>query len=264
MPFKFKKKGLRREIPKDLILRAIEEVSKGSKVKAAADKYQIPRSSLQRYLKQDSVKDSSHRFITSQIFTDEEEKKLSNYMITCSKHNYGLTKIQARKLAYDYAVAIKKTTIPDNWIEKKIASKDWIRGFLNSQLHLSIRTPEATSLSRATSFNKTNVDNFFDNLKTVCQRHQFGPEAIYNIDETGLTTVQRTQKVIASKGSKQVGQATSAERGSLVTVCCGINAIGNSIPPYFIFPRVNFKPYMLHDAPIGSDGSTHPSGWMTS
>lgn len=32
MTFKFKKKGLRREIPKDLILRAIEEVSKGSKI----------------------------------------------------------------------------------------------------------------------------------------------------------------------------------------------------------------------------------------
>ena len=88
-------------------------------------------------------------------------------MIVCSKHNYGLAKIQARKFAYDYAVAIKKTNIPDNWIKKKIASKDWIRGFLNRQSHLSIRTPEATSLSRATSFNKTNVDNFFENLKTV-------------------------------------------------------------------------------------------------
>lgn len=185
-------------------------------------------------------------------------------MIVCSTHNYGLTKIKARKLAYDYAVAIKKTNIPDKWINKKIASKDWIRGFLNRQSHLSIRTPEATSLSRATSFNKTNVDNFFENLKTVFQRHQLGPEAIYNIDETGLTTVQRAQRVIAPKGSKQVGHATSGERGSLVTVCCGINAFGNSIPPYFIFPRVNFKSYMLHDAPIGSDGSTHPSGWMTS
>ncbi|KAK9886544.1 hypothetical protein WA026_016819 [Henosepilachna vigintioctopunctata] len=37
MPFKFKKEGLRREIPKDLILRAIEEVSKGSKIKTTAD-----------------------------------------------------------------------------------------------------------------------------------------------------------------------------------------------------------------------------------
>ncbi|CAG5018013.1 unnamed protein product [Parnassius apollo] len=84
MPFKFKKKGLRREIPKDVILRAIEEISKGSKIKTTADKCKIPRSSMQRYLKQDSIKDSSHRFITSQIFTDEEEQKLSNYIIPTS------------------------------------------------------------------------------------------------------------------------------------------------------------------------------------
>jgi len=45
-------------------------------------------------------------------------------MIICSKHNYGLTKIQALKLAYDYAVAIKETNIPDNWIKNKIASTD--------------------------------------------------------------------------------------------------------------------------------------------
>lgn len=256
--------GKRREIPKDLILRAMEEVSKGAKIKTTAVKYDIPRTNLQRYVKQGTVKDNASRFVSSQIFTVQEEEQLAKYMTVSSKLNYGLTKLQARQLAYDYAVAIKKSNTPDNWINNKIASKDWIRGFLKRQSQLSIRTPEATSLSRATSFNKTNVGDFFKNLKTVYERHQFGPEAIYNIDETGLTTVQRTQRVIAPKGTKQVGQATSAERGSLVTVCCGINAIGNSIPPYFIFPRVNYKPYMLHDAPIGSDGSTHPSGWMTS
>ncbi|KAF2885599.1 hypothetical protein ILUMI_20583 [Ignelater luminosus] len=108
------------------------------------------------------------------------------------------------------------------------------------------------------SFNKTNVGNFFKN-----ERYKFGPEAIYNIDKTGLTTVQRTVRVIVFKGSKQVGQARSAKRGCLVTLCCGVNAIGNCILPYFIFPRVNFRPYMLNEAPIGSDGSAHVSGWMT-
>lgn len=105
-------------------------------------------------------------------------------------------------------------------------------------------------MSDATSFNKTNVDNFFANLKTVFQRHQFGPEAIYNIDETGLPAVLRTQRerVIASKGSKQVGKATSTERDSLFTVYCG----------------VNFKPYLLHDAPTGSDGSTCQITWTYS
>ncbi|XP_065670384.1 uncharacterized protein LOC136088982 [Hydra vulgaris] len=42
-----------------------------------------------------------------------------------------------------------------------------------------------------------------------------------------------------------------------------VSAIGNSIPPYFIFPRVNFKSHFICDGPIGCDGSAHSSGWMT-
>ena len=61
----------------------------------------------------------------------------------------------------------------------------------------------------------------------------------------------------ALRGSKQVGQVTSAERGTLETVCCGINALGNSIPPFSKFPRVNFKTFMLNNAPVASDGAAN-------
>lgn len=63
MPFQFKKKNKRLEIPKEIILRAIDEVSKGGKIKTTASKYGIPRSNLQRYLKQGTVKDVSLKFI---------------------------------------------------------------------------------------------------------------------------------------------------------------------------------------------------------
>ncbi|XP_069673708.1 uncharacterized protein [Periplaneta americana] len=46
-------------------------------------------------------------------------------------------------------------------------------------------------------------------------------------------------------------------------MCCAINATGNTISPFYIFPRVNFKNFMLTGAPNGSDGSSHISGWMT-
>lgn len=55
------------------------------------------------------------------------------------------------------------------------------------------------------------------------------------------TTVQECPKVIASKHVRQVGQVTSAERGSLVTVRFAVNALGNVIPPFFIFPRVKYN-----------------------
>ncbi|CAG4975963.1 unnamed protein product [Colias eurytheme] len=48
-----------------------------------------------------------------------------------------------------------------------MAGKDWLQGFLSRNDRLSIRKPETTSLSRATSFNRTNVAEYFDKLAQV-------------------------------------------------------------------------------------------------
>ena len=75
--------------------------------------------------------------------------------------------------------------IPENWKKSETAGTEWFYLFLN-RTKLSIRTPEATSLSRTTSFNRTNVDTFFKNLDSVQKRYNFSANCIYNIDETGL------------------------------------------------------------------------------
>lgn len=87
-------------------------------------------------------------------------------------------------------------------------------------------------------FNQENVQEFYKNLRILLERGPFGPESIYNVHQTGVTTVHRPQKIIARKGQKLISKTTYAERGALVTVCCAINALGNSVPPFFIFPRV--------------------------
>ena len=48
-----------------------------------------------------------------------------------------------------------------------------------------------------------------------------------------------------------------------MTMLGAINAAGNSIPPFLVFPRVHFKDAMLHGAPRGSVGAAHQTGWMT-
>lgn len=99
----------------------------------------------------------------------------------------------------------------------------------------------------------------------MLQKYNFSlqPQHIWNTDETGLTTVHIPPKVLAQKGSKQVGRMTSGERGQNVKMIAAINAIGNIIPPLFVLPRVHLKSHMLKGAPPGSVGAANPSGWST-
>ena len=91
-----------------------------------------------------------------------------------------------------------------------------MQSFIKRQPELSLQTPEAASFARSTSFNKQTEGEFFQNLKTVRNRYKYR-NCIYNIDETGLTTVRKPVKVFAGRGGKQVGRITFAERGALVT-----------------------------------------------
>lgn len=120
---------------------------------------------------------------------------------------------------------------------------------------MSLRKPRATSIVRAIGFNKPVVQAFFEKYKKVLKKHRFEPQNIYNMVESGLSTVHNPPKVIAAKGTKQVGGVTSGERGINVTLISCINATGNSIQPVLIFPRVNFKNYMINGAPPGTFGT---------
>ncbi|KAJ8962209.1 hypothetical protein NQ318_018178 [Aromia moschata] len=145
-----------------------------------------------------------------------------------------------------------------------MAGWKWVSGFLKRNPQISLRTPENTSLARAQAFNKPNIAAYFLALSAILAKYNFPPENMYNMDESGLSTVQKkSQKNYASKGRKQVGAVSSAERGKHVTIVCAMNAIGTFVPPAFIFPRERMKDELMNDAPVGSVCFAQEKGWMT-
>ncbi|XP_064641955.1 uncharacterized protein LOC135496524 [Lineus longissimus] len=195
------------------------------------------------------------------IFSEEQENSLAEYLVTASRMFYGLTSLECRRLAFEMA-KVNTIPCPPKWANEEAAGIEWYKGFMKRHPRLSLRSPEGCSLSRATSFNPHNVAVFFSNLKAIMQREPKFAEStrIFNLDETGTTTVHNPSKIFAEKGVKQVSKCTR----DLTTTCCTVSASGNSIPPAMIFPRVHFNEHMRHDAPTGTLGLANKSGRMNS
>ena len=126
------------------------------------------------------------------------------YFLKTSDIYFGLSPKECRKLAYRFAKA-NSIEIPKSWYDKQQAGPDWLTSFIKRHCQLSLRTLESTSLARASSFNKNNVNSFFQNLKLLLNRHNFQPLDIWNMDETGITTVRKPDRIIGRRGTKQIG-----------------------------------------------------------
>lgn len=269
----YKPKTERRSLDEDKIKSAVSEVTlKVLSIRKAAEKYGIKPATLQhrveKFRKASEENQSSSpnlygsKYTVAQVFTAQQEKLFSEYLLTCSKMHYGLSLQQLLTLAYEYAEYLG-CKYPESWTKNRRAGKDWAAGFRNRNQELSLRKPENTSAARSFAFNKTAVAEFFDNFERIMLRYKFTPDRIVNLDETGINTVLPTPKVLAEKKQRQVGQIVSAERGELVTFCGIVTATGAALPPVYIFPRVHFKDPFLNGAPQGSLGLANRSGWMT-
>ncbi|XP_043465707.1 uncharacterized protein LOC122500710 isoform X2 [Leptopilina heterotoma] len=249
-----KKEKLHKTVNENQLKEAITSVKKGTGIRKAADdfkvNYQILRSNI------NCSKENSYK-----VFSNEQETALMKYLLKSSAMFYGLSTRDVRCLAFSFAKRLN-LSMPKSWEDNKIAGADWLIGFMKRHSDLSLRKPQATSLARATSFNRHNVSMFYGNLAVVMDELKVLPQHIWNMDESGVTTVQRPERVIAQRGVKQVGKLTSAERGQLVTIALAVSATGSSIPPFFIFPRVRFQPRFLDGASPGSTGTANISGWM--
>lgn len=158
----------------------------------------------------------------NKVFYKFQENQLADCIKNSAGMYFELSPTAIRKLAFDFSLKLY-LKVPKNWIDNEHAGSDWFSTFLKRNSTLSIRQPKLTNISRAMNFNPANVKLFMDKYESVMLKHKFEAQRIYNLDETGITTVQNTEKVVALKGKKLIGAIiTSGERGILVTMCLAV------------------------------------------
>lgn len=211
MPRRYTRKTQINSYSEDVLQTALNAIrNDGRKIREVGRSYNIPESTLRKKLKLNELKIS--RLGRKSIFPAEVETDLKDYVLKLAKLFYGLTPRRLRQLAFKYA---EENNIAHNFNrESHLAGKDWLYGFLKRNPDVRLRQPEGTSLNRIAAFNADELKLFFSNLEKVMGKFNFPANRIFNMDETGITTVQKKcPKVYGPKGVKKVGAAISGERG---------------------------------------------------
>lgn len=227
--------------------------------------FNIPKPTFNRHLKElNSFANGEVKIIGKQTtLPPDVEKDLVNHILMFESLMFGLTITDVRKLAFQIA---ERNNLPHNFNkETRIAGKKWFYAFKARHIEISLREPQATSMARVKGFNKENVNHFFDILEKLIDENKIDATRIYNVDETGINTVQnKCQKILGRKGKKKIGSVSSGERGVNTTFVACASASGNYVPPMLIFKRVRMNNDLKVGAPPGSLVEISETGYITS
>lgn len=238
---------------------ALEEVRRGSSLRAAASKFGVPRSTLHDHYKGKHV---SIKRGPKTIFNEYEEKELVSLLLSASRKGFPLTPTDVRHAAFEYA---EMCGYDNNFNEDmKLAGRQWLRNFLKRNPSLSIKKPEALSMSRAMGLNRQTVGEFFNLLQRTLEENNLmeRPEMIFNMDESGLPLNTKVSRVISEKGNRDVVAITNKERGENVTVVACCSASGVYIPPFLIFKGMRRKDAFGDGLPPGAVFEMTDSGYI--
>ena len=185
------RKTKRQSWSSDSMRQAIEACESGTMgYGTAALQFDVPKSTLRDRVKQKTklVTEHDKGFVGGfqKVFTDQEEEELVQYTLKMEELLVGLTRDDICSFAFQLATKYNK---PNPFSSEK-AGFGWYYTFMKKHPQLSLQTPEATSAARARGFNEVSVAACFNLLGEMFEKHNFSASNIYNVDETGITTVQ--------------------------------------------------------------------------
>ncbi|XP_060552077.1 uncharacterized protein LOC132713479 isoform X2 [Ruditapes philippinarum] len=229
------------------LLRAFEATKMGMSVYRASREYNIPESTLRDRSRGLVPIDAKVGF--KPIFSSDEEQRLVEHISYMANIGYGYNASKIKFMAREYAINIGKSVKSTQHL-----SDNWFYDFLKRWPKLDVAKAQKPSISRET------VENYCAELETILNENNLfdKPERIFMIDENIISTEHRSPNAVCSPDTNL--QDESSSQSSLVTIIAGGNAIGNCIPPYYVFPGKRWNPEFLRNTSVGSSGEMTKNG----
>ncbi|KAJ0169683.1 hypothetical protein K1T71_014868 [Dendrolimus kikuchii] len=205
---------------------AIEAIQNGSlRLKDAAEKYNIPKSTLSR--KSRNLNCTQQKAGHPTLFSKDEEMVFLEYIKILSAWGFPLDSTDLRVFAQNYLNKIGKTlySLKDN-----MPGVDWARNFINRH--------------------KSEISNLT-------------PDCIINYDETNLTDDPGNKKYLFKRGCKYPERVINNTKTSISLMFTG-TADGQLLPIYVVYKADHLWDQWLEGGPTGTRYNRSKSGWFDS
>ena len=233
---------------------AIQEVREtGAPIKTTAREYGIPEASLRHKLS-GRVDSEATRSGPSPLLSQEEEAHFVEHLKFMALCGYGYSPSEVVNMASEYAVCLKKRTTDHP------LSFQWYTSFMSRWPALKVLKPCGLQIQRAKVTTMSCVSSYYKELGSVLSKYNLTnrPERIFNVDEKGLSTSHKPPAVVTGVTFKPP-VITSGSRQTVTVIGCG-NALGQSVPPFFIFPGSRMRQELLQGGCPGVNGEVTLSG----
>ena len=238
---------------------AVEGYQRGLGLREAARLYNVPVESLRRRVNGTVHNDCKSG--PSTVLTKEEEDRLAAFCIEMCDRGFGLSVDDVMHKAFAIA---ERSQRPHPFRNGK-AGRSWFEGFKSRHPKLTLRSPQPLSHLRAAQANQETIVDFFAKLGSAYARLNLlsKPMQIFNVDETGISIVHKTGKVVTELGRRCVWSLTSAEKGRTHTILSCVSASGFALPPFMIYPRKRIADRLKKGAVPGTEFHCSDNGWIT-
>ena len=235
-----------------------EVVENGMALRAAAKAYDVRRSTLQDHLKRPARQEPHHPKNTT--FSAEQEAVLLEHIRNMAAIGYGYTPFQIIDLAQNMSRLLDHG---GNKLKQRLPNEKWWQEFKKRHPDYGCVRPKKRTTARV-AVTPEIITSYFAKLVDAMQivGCTDTPVDIWNLDETGVSLDHNPPKIYTCLKDKVF--SITAGKSPTTTLVSAVNAIGECLPPFFIFKGVRVTEEMKAGILDGTEFRGSETGWINS
>ena len=235
----------------ELAIKAMESNANLSQ-RRAATVYNVPESTLRRQ----RAKPASQRVIYPNCskLTKQEEEVLVQYIRKLNARGFAPTLAYVREMADQLLAARDRGKVGENWVYRFIQRTSGIKS----------QVSRLRDYRRVLCSDTAIISPWFDLVRNVKAKYGILDQDTYNFDETGFQIgVGGSVKVVTASERRRAPLSVQPGDREWITLIACINAMGWSIPPFFILKAKHHDKAWYVNNPKDWRIGVSKNGWTT-